>query len=89
METKSRYDVISELEQKKIALIKEREGYPDKIRAKKREIRELERELDDQKEELKDMEDSIEERKETIKELIDSVDDSLKRLNQSSLSQKK
>lgn len=88
METKSRYEVIGELEEKKRSLIKERESFSDIIRNKKKEIKEMKRELEDAEEELLDYEESVEERKETIKELIASVDDSLKKMNEL-LSQKK
>jgi len=79
MEVKSRYEVIAELEQKKNHLIQEREGFKDKVKDIKKDIRESERELEDKKEDLKDFEETIDERKETINELIKSVDESLKR----------
>lgn len=81
METKSRYEVIAELEDKKRSLIQERDSFPDKIIKLKKEIKFDERELEDKKEELMEFEKTVEERKETIKELITSIDDSLKRLS--------
>jgi len=77
--TKSRYEVIAELEQKKRALIMEREGFSDKVKQKKRELRDMKREYEDAEEELKEYEESLTERKETIKELVKSVDESLSR----------
>lgn len=79
METKSRYEIIGELESKKRRLIQERESFPDKIRAGQREIRDLKRELKDKEEELEEFKKEVETKKETISELIASVDDSLSR----------
>lgn len=81
MDIKSRYEVISELEEKKRKLIVERDSFPDIIKNKKKEIRLAERELADDKEDLADFEKSVEDRKKTIKELIDSVDKSLERFS--------
>ena len=81
METKSRYEVISELEEQKRNLIREREGFDNLLILKKKELKELNRELDDKNEEIKDFEDSMENSKKTITELIASVDDSLKRFS--------
>jgi len=78
-ETKSRYEVIAELEGKKRNLIFERESFVDKVRSTKKEIRNSERELEDEKEDLVEFEKSIVTRKETINELIKSIDDSLAR----------
>ena len=88
-ETKSRYEVMSELEEKKRALIKEREGFHDIIKAKKNEVRNEKRELEDMEDDLKDYEGTVKERKETIQELIGSIDESLKRFNVLLQSQKK
>ena len=79
METKSRYQVIAELEQQKHQLIIEKEGFGDRLKGKKRQLRDMKREYEDSKEELKEYEDSLTGRKETIKELIKSVDESLAR----------
>jgi len=79
METKSRYEVIAELEAKKRNLILERESFADKVRATKKRIRDSERELEDDREDLAEFEKSIGDRKETIDELIKSIDDSLAR----------
>ena len=81
METKSRYEVISELEEQKRNLIREREGFDNLLILKKKELKELNRELEDKNEEIKDFEDSMENSKKTITELIASVDDSLKRFS--------
>jgi len=90
METKSRYEVIAELEATKRSLIIERESFDDKVRDENKDIRELERELEDRKGDLIEFEKSIDGRKETISELIASVDLSLKRFeNLKSQSQKK
>ena len=78
-DTKSRYEVIAELEERKRNLIAERESFPDRILDEKRELRNMKRELEDKEEEIAEFEKSIDGRKETIKELIRSIDDSLAR----------
>lgn len=98
METKSRYEVISDLEQQKRKLIIERDSLNDSLLAKKKLITQTEREKNDNiieydrqiadlQEELANFEKTLAERKETIKELIKSIDDSLERF--SKLQQKK
>jgi len=98
METKSRYEVISDLERQKRELILERDGLgdeqlarqkaiKDKQRAKSDMVTRYDRELEDLQTDLKNFEKTMDNRKETIKELIRSVDESLKRFNQ--ISQKK
>ena len=47
METKSRYQVIAELEDKKNALIRERDGTKDDIQNKEHEILNIERAIED------------------------------------------
>jgi len=79
METKSRYSVIAELEEKKRKLINERDSFEDKLKEQERELRDMKREVEDKADEIKDFKDSIKTSKETIKELIRSVDDSLNR----------
>lgn len=81
MKTKSRYEVIAELEQQKRQLILERDSFPDKIKDKEREIKLHKRELEDMEEDFEEYKKTVEDRKDTIKELITSVDDSLKRFN--------
>ena len=88
METKSRYEVMSELEGKKRELIVERDSFKLQMYTREKAIKAQERVLEDLKEDLKIFEDSLKERKETIQALIDSCDDSLKRFEISS-SQKK
>ena len=79
METKSRYEVIAELEEKKRSLILDRDALGDNLKIKQRNLRDLKRELEDRTEETKEYEDSLKEQKETINELIKSVDESLNR----------
>jgi len=90
METKSRYEVISDLEVQKRELIKERDGFGDKIKAKQQGIKDVERQkgdhliawdrkLEDLNTELNTLNETVEEQKITIKELITSIDDSLAR----------
>jgi len=90
METKSRYEVISDLEEKKRELIQERDGLNDQLKVKDKAVKEMERnksdnnmvidrKIEDLKEDVDNFKENMEERKETIKELIQSVDDSLGR----------
>ena len=92
METKSRYEVMSELEAKKRDLIKERDGLKEQALAKEKNLKLLQRkkddtilafdrELADQTEDKKNFEAAMAETKVTIDELIKSVDDSLDRFN--------
>ena len=87
METKSRYEVISDLEEKKRALIKEKDSFKDAIRKREVAIKNGKRQLEDMEEELVNFKESIEEKKATITELIASVDNSLERLSSLSKSQ--
>lgn len=77
---KSRYEVISDLEEKKRNLIMERDSFSDKLEVKEQALIESQRELEDQVRALRKYKESIEQRKATIQELIVSIDDSLKRL---------
>lgn len=79
METKSRYEVIAELEDKKRNLIRERDSFESQVKDKEKGIKELKRDLEDLELELKDFKDSIKEKKATIQELITSINESLKR----------
>ena len=90
METKSRYEVISELEAKKRNLIRERDGLGDVLKEMEKTVKLLERQkkdsntlmdrkIEDKKEEIENFSKTMEERKETIKELITSIDMSLER----------
>lgn len=90
METKSRYEVISDLENKKRELIKERDGLFDLLITRERNLKnierqkldhmiQLDRQIEDVKEDIENFRKTLEERKSTITELIKSVDDSLER----------
>lgn len=81
MEIKSRYEVMSELEEKKRTLIIGRDGLNERLRHMKKELRDSEREIEDTKEDIKAFEDSIKDKEKTNIELIKSIDDSLKRLS--------
>jgi len=87
METKSRYQVISELEEKKRELIMQRDGLDKSVKTRQNNIKNVNRQLEDMEEELTYFKESLKEQKETFAELIASVEDSLERMN--SLSQKK
>ena len=93
METKSRYEVIAELEEKKRDLILSRDSLNDNLKNKQKELKMLNRDVEDKQEEIKEFEDSMKDQKETIEELIKSVDENLNRFtelsNKKSQSQKK
>lgn len=91
METKSRYEVISDLEKQKRDLILERDGLNDKLLIKQKNLKDMERnkadnnllidrKIEDIKEDIINFKNTIGEREETISELIKSVDESLIRL---------
>ena len=92
METKSRYEVISNLEKQKRDLIEERDGLNNQKITKEKELKLIERnkadqivawdrKIEDAKEDLSNFEKTMTERKETIIELIKSVDISLDRFS--------
>jgi chromosome segregation ATPase len=79
METKSRYEVIADLEKQKRALIFQRDNLDDELKRMEKELKEMKRDIEDKEEEIQDYKSKMGERKETIKELIASVDKSLDR----------
>lgn len=89
IETKSRYEVIAELEQQKNALIRERESFKDKMQLMERELRDAKRQVDDAEEELKQFKENVEEKKALIEELIKAKDESLKRFSSMQFDKKK
>lgn len=97
MQTKSRYEVIAELEEQKRNLIQERDSLQDQLTNREKSLKKAEREksdtimvidrkIEDMKEDVENYKQSMAERKETINELIKSVDDSLKRFGELSKS---
>lgn len=82
METKSRYEVIADLERQKRQFIMERDSLDDVLKSKQKDLKELSRNIEDLKEDISNFEKSMANKKETIKELITSVDQSLQRLSQ-------
>jgi len=92
METKSRYEVISDLESQKRKLIQTRDSLNDELRLKEKAVKDMERakadkdliydrNIQDLTDDLENFRATINERKDTIIELIKSVDDSLARFN--------
>lgn len=88
METKSRYEVIAELEEKKRGFIIERDSLEQITKNKGKEIKNLKRQLEDMEENLEEFKETLKEKRETLNELIKSVDESLKRFETMSKSQK-
>lgn len=81
IETKSRYEVISDLETNKRSLIREREALQNEVKQRELDIKNLKRTLEDKETDLKDCKDSLDGKKDTINELIESVEASLQRLS--------
>jgi len=92
MQTKSRYEVIADLEEKRRNLIKQRDGlYASKNfledelikleREKEDYIRTIDREIVDKRKELERFEENMEAQKETLQELIQSLDQNLERFS--------
>jgi len=82
MEVKSRYEVVSDLEEKKREYIREKDHLDKRVLVLKKEQKEIERILEDKKEEIKEFNESLKSDKETIDTLIKSVDESLKRFSE-------
>lgn len=79
IESKSRYEVIASLEQQKRDLMRQRDSFPEQIRVREIEIKQLKRQLEDKEEALVDFKANVADNKKTVEGLIASVDDSLKR----------
>jgi len=79
METKSRYEVIADLEKQKRQLIQDKASLRDGLIMRERQIKELKRQLEDAQEALTQYKESIKDKKETADLLIKSVEDALKR----------
>ena len=97
METKSRYEVISDLDRQKRDLIRERDGMNDTLRVMEKQVKDVERQRDDtvvvldrkisdKQKEIEDFKSEMEDKKTTIQTLIDSVDASLERFKTMSAS---
>jgi len=79
METKSRYEVIADLEKQKRSVIVEGDSFTRQLKELERELKELNRNVEDKKQEIKEFKEEITDKKETAKTLIKSIDDSLDR----------
>lgn len=82
MQTKSRYEVVADLEEQKRNLIRERDSLDKVLLSKKKELKELKREIEDKEEEITEFESSMEDSKKTIQTLIEPVDESLNRFSE-------
>ena len=82
MQTKSRYEVVADLEEQKRNLIRERDSLDKVLLSKKKDLKELKREIEDKEEEITEFESSMEDSKKTIQTLIESVDESLNRFSE-------
>jgi chromosome segregation ATPase len=82
MQTKSRYEVVADLEEQKRNLIRERDSLDKVLLSKKKDLKELKREIEDKEEEITEFESSMEDSKKTIQTLIESVNESLNRFSE-------
>ena len=72
METKSRYEVLADLQKEKAVLIRERDTQKDEVNNRQDEIKQIKRALEDRQELLKDFVERLEERKNMINALIEN-----------------
>lgn len=90
IETKSRYEVIADIEDKKRRIIIEKNSLEDTLKAKERQLKikereksdsiiEYDREIEDMKEDINQYKRTMQEKKQTADELIRSMNDSLGR----------
>jgi chromosome segregation ATPase len=79
METKSRYEVIADLEKQKRNLIRERDSLDDDLKVKEKVLKDLKRDIEDTEEEITNFKSKMKDKKQTISELIKSVEQSLDR----------
>src|SRR3990167_1490244 len=77
METKSRYEIVMDMERQKSTLIRERDALPDHIAAREREIRNFKRQLEDKEEDLAKFKANVSNQEATINALIKSCEDSM------------
>lgn len=81
METKSRYQVIAELEEQKRNFIVQRDNLDGNLLRKKKELKDLKRDIEDKEDEIKEFEKAMENSKKTFNTLIQGIDESLKRFS--------
>ena len=79
METKSRYEVIADLEEKKRQIICSRDGLDQKLKDHKRHLKQMQRDIEDKEEEIKEFEESMEDQRTTFNELLKSTEETLNR----------
>lgn len=82
LDTKSRFEVMAELENKKRQLIEQKAGLSQEVKQREKNIRELERRIADDKLELEEFKESLEERRTMLDTLIKSAEDSLNKIAQ-------
>jgi hypothetical protein len=79
METKSRYEVISELEKQKRDLIQQKANIKDVVAVKEKEIKTIKRMLEYKEAELVEYKATLKEKEDVVVELIKSVETTLER----------
>lgn len=77
METKSRYEVMKELNDKKENLIREKDGLDAQLKSLKIQLRDQKRELEDAEELVKDFEAEVPGKKKFIDDLIKASEASI------------
>lgn len=81
METKSRYEVIADLERQKRQMIQDRGNLDEGKVVREKAIKDLKRQVEDKEEDLTNYIKSIDNKKEIIDEMLKSIDDALKRFD--------
>ena len=82
METKSRYEVIAGLEEKKRKYILQRDSMDETLEEHMKELKYLKRQLEDKEEEIENFKKNQAKNVETFNALIASVDESLAKLSE-------
>ena len=88
-DVKSRYEVISELEEQKREYIQNADILERNLRAKEKELKDLKRKVEDKAEEIADFKEQMKTAAITNQQLIKSIDDSLKRFETLAAKEKK
>lgn len=82
METKSRYEVLKELQDKKMQLVTEKAALKDQVAAKEKEIKMFKRAMEDKSEDLEVFKKSLPDKETTYNILIEQAEAAIKNLSE-------
>lgn len=82
METKSRYEIMNEMNERKQGLIIKKANLKEELRHRQKEVKAKERALEDLKDDVKAFEESMKEQEQAYDLLIKEVDNSMEKLAQ-------